>query len=840
MMRPEILAPAGNWECLTAAIENGADAVYFGLQCGFNARARAANFPMDDLEAVVERLHSRGVRGFVTLNTLVFTSELEEFERVVRRVAASGADAVLVQDLGVVSLIRKLCPDLAIHASTQMTLTSAECIREAEAMGVERVVLARELSIDEIRKIREQTQVELEAFVHGALCVAYSGQCLTSESLGGRSANRGQCAQACRLPYDLICDGEPVDLGDMKYLLSPQDLAAYALTPELIEAGVCSLKIEGRLKTPEYVANVTKHYRDAAEQAVRQGEVRIDNASVEEMELSFSRGFSPGWLRGCDHKMLVPGLSSAKRGVLLGEVQEIRGGQVFVRLQRSIQKGDGVVFEGDRIQGEEQGGRVYQVTRNGAKCDEPVKRGVVGLAFQREALDLQRIEIGHKIWKTDDPHLTARLRRTFAGPDPQRKTPIRIEAVAKVDQPLLITVKSPHFEPISLQTDHVLEPARKHPLTEEVLRKQLGRLGGVEFTLDALRLTANDKVMVPLSILGKLRKEMVAQMRGAMQQRPPRRLADAPVIPQLREALQSTASERGFEDGSERQDQVPQLLVLCRTLEQLRGALDCGVRDLMADFQDIREYREAAEICRDRQLWLATPRIQKPGEMGVFQAMRKHGAHGVLARNLSGMRFCRDQGIPFVADFSLNAANELTVDVLFRHGAQRVTASYDLNREQLFEMVRATPQRRGLEVVIHQHMPMFHMEHCVFCAAISPGTNKHNCGRPCDDHLVELKDRVGVAHPLTADVGCRNTLYNATPQSAAEMAPGLLAEGVVNYRVELLRENSQQAARTIDLYRKLLAGKTSGKSVWKALNAANRVGVTRGSLETRRDPLAII
>ena len=333
--RPELLAPAGDRGCVRAAIENGADAVYFGLATGFNARARAKNFEVADLPALMSDLHRRGVQGYVTLNTLVFTSELAEVEQLVRQIAAAGVDAVLVQDLGLVRLIRAVCPDLPIHASTQMTMTSSQTIAAIAELGIERVVLARECSLDEIRRIRRETTMPMEVFVHGALCVAYSGQCLTSESLGGRSANRGQCAQACRLPYDLVCDGRDVDLGEQKYLLSPQDLAAYDLVPELIEAGVCSFKIEGRLKTPEYVANIVRHYRRAIDAAVAGRAAQFTPRDVEEMELSFSRGFSPGWLGRLRSQELVPATSSSKRGVLLGHVRGVRAGRVTVELARS-------------------------------------------------------------------------------------------------------------------------------------------------------------------------------------------------------------------------------------------------------------------------------------------------------------------------------------------------------------------------------------------------------------------------------------------------------------------------------------------------------------------------
>jgi putative protease len=280
--------------------------------------------------------------------------------------------------------------------------------------------------------------------------------------------------------------------------------------------------------------------------------------------------------------------------------------------------------------------------------------------------------------------------------------------------------------------------------------------------------------------------------------------------------------------------------VLCRTLGQLRTLAETTDHILYADFQDIREYSEAVECAKANgsQVYLATPRIQKPGEMGIFRSLAKHNAAGYLVRNYAGLEFFMCDGVSVIADFSLNCANELTAEHLISRGVDRVTASYDLNRDQLFDLVDAVPSA-WLEVVIHQHMPMFHMEHCVFCAVLSPGTNKTNCGRPCDTMMVELKDRIGMEHPLTADVGCRNTLWNATPQSSAEIVQELATRSLQHFRIELLRESPQQAATTVQLYRDLLAGKTGASDVWQKLKANNRVGVTRGTLE-ERNPLAII
>jgi putative protease len=830
---PELLAPAGDWDCARAAVENGADSIYFGLDAGFNARARATNISLDSLDELIGFLHRRGVKGYVTLNTLIFTSELAGVEEIVRRVARAGVDAVLIQDLGLVRLVREICPDLPIHASTQMTLTSAETIAMVQRLGVERVVLARELSIDEIGEIARQTTMPLEVFVHGALCVAYSGQCMTSESLGGRSANRGQCAQACRLPYELVCDGKDVDLGDRQYLLSPQDLAAFDLVGELIAAGVCSFKIEGRLKTPEYVANITRHYRRAIDSALEGQKAEFTARQVEEMELSFSRGFSPGWLGGCDHKMLVPAISSAKRGVPLGRVQSVRGSRVAVELTASVKRGDGLVFEGNRAKNEEQGGRVFEVFFEGHSLTEPVAEGIVQLAFGHDALDVRLLRPGQQVWKTDDPELTGRLRKSFTGTQPNRRTPLDVSVVAAVGQPLVISARTDAGANCRIESPEPLAEARKHPLTEEVLAEQLGRLGGTAYELRACRAEITGNPMVPLSVLGKLRHEMLRLLDESAARPAQRRIADCSVLPVLRASLSTT-------DAHDRQP--PKLHVLCRSLDQLRAALEHRADSVMVDLQDIRQYADAVELAHGcgAEITIATPRIQKPDEFGILRVLLRHGADAVLVRNFAGLLFYAEQGVKTIADFSLNATNELTVDMLRRAGAARVTAAYDMNREQLLELVAATPPE-WLEVVVHQHMPMFHMEHCVFCAVLSPGTNKHNCGRPCDTHQVRLRDRLGMEHTLSADVGCRNTLFNAVPQSAAEAVPQLLEHGVRHFRVELLEDAGSDAiGRTIDLYRRLLAGELSGKDVWRALQAANRVGVTRGTLEERRNPLAIL
>jgi putative protease len=836
--KPELLAPAGDQTCLIAAVENGADAVYFGLR-RFNARMRASNFQGANLPEVMALLHRRGVKGYAALNTLVFPSEIAEIEATVREVVLAGVDAIIVQDMGLARLIRAISPDIEIHASTQMSITSEDGIALARELGCSRVIVARELSLAEIARIRRASDMPLEVFVHGALCVAYSGQCLTSEALGGRSANRGECAQACRMPYTIICDGRLVDLENIHYLLSPQDLAAYDLIPELIELGIAGLKIEGRLKTAEYVANITRHYRMAIDAAWAGEPVEFSPRDVREMQLSFSRGFSHGFLDGNNHKILVRGDYAKKRGIFLGTVESVTGPGVRLTLSAPVKPGDGLVFDGDESTGrEEQGGRVFEVIPLGGEAkrlssgdedrDSTIAR--VELRFGRGAIDLARLIRGQRVWMTDDPELTQRLRRSFEG-QPARKVVVDIEVVARTGEILRLRARTATGLEATAQSTAVLSRADRREADLALFSTQLGRLGGTIYQLGRVDATIEGGPMVPMSLLNQLRRELVARLDEAGGSAPSRVIAAEPAAAGL---LEPIMAERSRQWEVARQSAVRvELAVLCRRIDQIEAALECGVSSLYADFPDIKEYARVVAAVRGgseaASIYLATPRIEKPGEANLFAFLAKQGADGILVRNAGGLRFCSERGIRFVADFSLNAANPLSVELLKSRGAIRVTASYDLNVGQLGDLFDATPPD-SLEVVIHQHVPMFHMEHCVFCAFLSPGTDATNCGRPCDDHDVKLRDRVGADHPLKADVGCRNTLFNAAPQTAVEYLPRLVSKGARHLRIEFLDDDAATVRRIIRLYRDAIDGRRDVRGLWRELQASNQYGVTRGPL----------
>jgi len=810
---PELLAPAGNWECAKAAVENGADAIYFGLE-KFNARMRAENFTQADLPSLMKFLHLRGVKGYVTLNTLIFTQELTQVQQYLCTIIAAGVDAVIVQDIGLCRLIRHLSADFPIHASTQMTITSAAGVEFAKSLGCQLVVLARECSISEIEKIQRQVSLPLEVFVHGALCVAYSGQCLTSEALGGRSANRGECAQACRMPYELIADGEKVDLGDRQYLLSPQDLAGLDVLPDLVKSGVTSLKIEGRLKSPEYVANITQVYRQALD----------GNPSPEDqynLEMAFSRGLYPGWLRGINNQELVHARFGKKRGVYLGEVKQIRHEQVTLTFNSpnstSVKPGDGVVFDCGHPDIKEEGGRIYSVEDQGKD---------IILTFGRDDLNQRRIHIGDKVWKTSDPVLDKRVRQSFTLENPQFPRPINLEIYGEINQPLIAIANDQVGHIVQVESTINLVAAHTKPLTTEKLKEQLGRLGNTPFCLGNLINHLDSALMLPVSELNRMRREIVDQLTELRSQPLRWRLnPDVAWTDLLTWEISSVP-------------QTPSLIVLVRNMAQLRAAIQAKVKILYCEFTDPKTYQEAVQLVRqnqsvaDQTIWVVPPRITKSGENWILQQVLACQADGYLVRNYDQLEFFAD--IPCIGDFSLNIANPLTADFyLQRFNLKRLTASYDLNIIQLEDLIKASHFPQVWEVTIHQHIPMFHMEHCVFCAFLSQGKDFTDCGRPCEKHEVKLKDRVGSEHVLQADAGCRNTIFNGVAQTGAEYIQRLLDLEVRYFRIEFVNETPDQVTQTIWRYGQLLQGEITGSQLWRELKLQSQLGVTRGPMGLR-------
>ncbi len=816
---PEVLAPAGDAEALRAAVAAGADAVYFGLH-GTSARARAKNFAPADLSETMRFLHGRGVRGYVALNTLAFDAELAGLEEQIRACAEAAVDAVIVQDLGVAQLVRAVVPTLAIHASTQMTCTDAAAVEMARACGAERVVLARELSLEDIAAIRRATDVKLEVFVHGALCISYSGQCLTSEAIGGRSANRGACAQACRLPYDLVVDGVTRDLEDRAYLLSPEDLEASALVPELARLGVTSLKIEGRLKGPEYVSATTRLYRRAVDalRGLGDGPTEEERATALQM---YTRGSGPGFLRGVDHQRLVEGRSCDHRGLFVGSVRgvrTIRGRScIEVRAEGPIARGDGLLVAGEP----EVGGRVWGVfdASSGTEIDgvAPGTDVCLWLGPDREIQAADRP--GARVWKTNDP---VRDRQALA----PLKTPHRVRLDVRIrgaigERPVFEGKTERGARAVAFG-DALIEQARTSATSPETIREKLGRLGETPFVLGELEIDLAPGAMLPLSTLNRARRALTDALASDGSPHPTTAVTHAELIEGAR------PPERPYPTAG--------LFVLCRNLRQAEAALDAGADGVYLDFLDLVGTGAAVRALRSRNspahITLAAPRVRKPGEDKVDQYLSHLAPDAVLVRSLGSLHDGRSGDVPRIADFSLNVTNKLSAAAVLGRGVLAFTPSFDLDAKQLTALLDPVFAPFA-EVVVHHPMPLFHMEHCVIAALLSDGADYTTCGRPCESHEVALRDRSGALHPVEADVGCRNTVFHGAAQSAASLVQPLMARTVRRFRIELVREGPEETERIVRLYRALMVGRTTDAEAWrelKTLKADGGYGVVRGSL----------
>ena len=801
---PELLAPAGTLEAVRAAVANGADAVYLGAS-QFNARDEGAQLSLDELEQACAIAHARRVRVYLTFNVLIKPEELADALAYLGECIDRGIDAAIVQDLGIVRLIRQVYPELEIHGSTQMTVHDESGARVMREIGVERVVLARENTLEDVRAIRTAVpDVGLETFVHGALCISYSGQCFMSGMISERSANRGSCAQSCRKDYVLtdVLQGQELDRG---YLISTKDLAAHDHLPALAELGVGCLKIEGRKKKPEYVATVTKGYRDWLDNIERGTFTVPDEAEVQPLVQIYSRGFTGGMYGGRAGRGYITRTQPDNAGVELGVVVGREGAELLIEVRQPLAVGDGVGFEPPV--GAEGTSTGYTV---GSARTLATRAGVV-----RQAINTRgRVPAGWRVVRTSHAALLERARASYAAlPETARtrRTRLDVRVFGHAGGPLKAVFRAGDDE-VTVRGEVPLAPASKRALDAAQLREQLGRLGETPFALGSVDTNGlGVGLFLPVSELNRIRQEAADELllrrdwaRQAMlaerqeriaaaigRVRQPARVAE--VAPQPAAPDVEVADVSALQQGGSAADELARAPFALRAsvyaLDDALLAGEAGATEVIFDpflrhpTPPLARVRAAQAALADRgvALRLRTPTIVRPAER---RALEKWFALELplLTGHLGLMSEFGRAGRDVVGDYALNCFNQHTAAELFRLGARRLTLSVELTTDEMAQLV-APWDGEGFDTFVYGRPEGMTIEHCVLSAAFDrvPTTCRDLCVQKHPD--VQLTDPAGYTFPVATDSACRNRLLHSRPVEGAEFLPRLWRAGIRGYQV---------------------------------------------------------
>lgn len=782
---PELLAPAGSLDAVRAAIANGANAIYLGAS-QFNARDEGAQLSLDDLEVAVELAHRHQVRIYLTFNVLIKTHELSDALHYLGECIDRGIDAAIVQDVGVVRLIQQVYPQLEIHGSTQMTVHDASGAKVMERLGVERVVLARENTLDDIRAIRAAVPaLGLESFVHGALCISYSGQCLMSGMISERSANRGSCAQSCRKEYVLTdtTSGEELDRG---FLISAKDLGAWEHLPAIADAGVGCLKIEGRKKKPEYVATVTKGYREFLDRLAR-GEWHAPTfAEAQPLVQIFSRGFTGGMYGGRDGREYVTRSTPDNRGLELGVIVDVGRTALTVELRAPLAVGDGIglepIADDARAMHDAVGFSVESVQTVHARDGR--WRQVVE---PRDRRLLSRLAVGWRVLRTSDSTLLREARASWsalAEPLKARRTRLDIRLFGSAGGPLkavattVLDAGAPDVvDEVVVRSDVGLVPATRRALDYATAREQLGRLGETPFALGTLDLTGLDAgLFLPLSTLNQVRQEIVDALL------PRRDWAAQAVLAARSERI--TLAITGGDSTRVVEPIVPRLVVSVCDLEMARAAAAAGAHEIVLDpfIRHPAPPRARAAALREElaaqgiPLRLRTPTIVRPDDrrrLAPWLALNLP----VLTGHLGLLHELAGAGIDVIGDYALNVFNPHTARELFALGAARLVASVELTIDELRRLTAPWGGER-FDVFVYGRPEGMTIEHCVLSAAFDrvPTTCRDLCVQKHTN--VTVTDPAGYTFPVATDSDCRNRLLHSRPVDGLEYLPALQAMGI--------------------------------------------------------------
>ena len=785
----ELLAPAGNMECLHAAVKAGADAVYLGAG-HFNARRGADNFSLENLAEACDYAHLRGVKIYLTLNTVVLPSELPDALELARQAYRCGVDAFIVQDIGISIELSRIMPDVEVHVSTQMNIHDEDGLRAAAALGATRVTLARELSLAEIARLHELAEelgVELESFAHGALCICYSGQCFMSSLVGGRSANRGRCAQACRLPYELHNRALRKTLdAPGEHLLSPKDLCTANLIPELLHAGVASLKIEGRMKSPEYVQAVVGVYRaviDRVEAAIdRDGidsvvasdapELRASEEEMNVLSEAFSRGFTTAYLKGKRGNEIMSYGRPNNRGVFVGRVAKVREGLVFIDPETELHVGDLIEFWTNR------GHFVHTIgefkTDRAGRVFFPVERAV---------------------GKGDRVFRVRNAEAAFVDDDKLSSVAVCARAELRIGQPALLTFTVAAGDASVTVEGPEVEAARTNAITEEDVREHIDRMGTTPFYLSSLEIDLDEGVGMGFSMLHKLRaraaKELqetiLAHYHARKLERTPSR-AFAPVVRKGWCKVAALATNPACARAAKRAGAD---LIYVPAANYRRG--EAVIAGQLSDTAEQAGYpKQCIPV-----LSTVSQMFDEEKRNGFDIWKRVKADKPVMVENLGQLLHATEMGAAPEVGPHIPVTNKLDLQAMADLGAQRVWLSPELSLVQIEELGDMAPMPLGLTIMGQTELMV--TEHCLLMSQGPCNQKCTECARRKSPHY--LKDRKGYEMPVITDCTGRSHLYNAVQMDVAHLMPEIIGAGVSTVLVDTtlmnVKETTEKVARAV-------------------------------------------
>lgn len=792
----ELLAPVGSFEALKAAVQNGANAVYLGGK-DFGARASANNFDRDELKEAVKYAHIRGVQVFVTTNTLRKENEIEDFLEYAKFLYDIDVDAIILQDIGMARLIKRELPDFELHASTQMVAHSLEDVKYLESVGFDRVVLAREVTVEEIKYICDNCKADIEVFVHGALCVCYSGQCLMSSMIGNRSGNRGRCAQPCRQRYELIdvYTGEVVNSnGD--YLLSPRDLNAIEEIDKVIDAGVHSLKIEGRMKRPEYVATVIDGYRKTIDEYLATNKLNVSDETINDLYTIFNRKFTKGLLLGDVGKDMMNSQLPNNQGLYVGTVVDYnkKAKRLKIKLANTLKKGDGINLGG---------GTIGRIIKNGNIETIGYKGETIELDFVGEARK------GQIVFKTSDSELMDRVQATFTQDKEFVKNIIDAKITIKLGQKPILTLKDRYSNEATIEGDKIVEEAMKVALSKEKVETQLRKLGNTPYELDLLEIELDDNVSLPISLLNQMRRDCIELLDKERVSIKNRKYKNK--IVKYKPVLYNRNKQQ-------------EISVKVKNLEQLESALECGVDRIY--YEDTNTIDKAMSLAMkyNKKVIYSAPRIIRNKEYNHLAKANNAGVESVQVGNYGSIDYFKDKKLNI--DYYLNAFNSETINYYKEIGADTLCISQELNINEIKETIKYTDI--NIESVVYGYTPLMITEYCPM-GVIVRDCKKDKRVAKCKESIYALRNSKGDEFRVSQDIFCRSTIYNSNVTCMLDNLYELHEIGINVLRLDFTLEDKETVKEVIEAYQEVLSNdyKLATKAT-KLYNKLDEKGTTAG------------